>query len=286
MRLSSTFIIIVILLPSISFAQNFNVGEKTLLFTDSTRNRPIKAELWYPTTDVDVKQKRITELPFVLEPTIREASHIEQPQPLILLSHGTGGNRFGLAWLAIALAKQGYMVIAPDHWGNTYDNKIPEYFVRYWERPLDLRFLLSQILTEAILSKYIDQDKIGMVGFSLGGYTALAMAGVEVDCQLLKEAAYTRQGKKEFTVPELGDLRKLFARLRCDSLSHSPLKDSRIKAFVALSPALGLGFETVEQTKNITAPILILVAENDQIAPVQTNAREMIIEFFAGKLKE
>ncbi len=272
MRLSSIFIITVILLPGMCFAQSYNMGEKTLFFTDSSRNRPIKAELWYPTSDVDVKQERITELPFILEPTIRNASHIEQRYPLVLLSHGTGGNRFSLAWLAITLVKQGYMVIAPDHWGNTFDNKIPEYFVRYWERPLDLRFLLTQILADGNLCKYIEHEKIGAAGFSFGGYTVLALAGAEMNCQLLKEAAKTRQGKKEFTVPESGDLRKLIAKLPCDSLSNSPLKDGRIKAFVALSPALGLGFETIEQTKNITAPILIIGAENDQIAPVQTNA--------------
>ncbi len=59
---------------------------------------------------------------------------------LIVISNGTGGNRFSLE-----LAKNGFIVIAPDHWGNMFDNKIPEYFVRYWDSPQDISFLLTSI---------------------------------------------------------------------------------------------------------------------------------------------
>ena len=260
-----------ILFPIGSFGQNYNVGEQTIVYTDSARNRPIKVEFWYPTNEIDPTFEKKTDLPFILGPTIRNADFIKQEFPLVFLSHGTGGNRFGLAWLAIALAKQGHFVVAPDHWGNTFDNKIPEYFVRYWERPLDMSFLLTCILSDKSLSKYVDKEKIGIVGFSFGGYTSLALAGAELNCNSLKIIAKTDQGKKEFNIPELGDLRKLIDKIPCDSIQKS-FKDNRIKAFVALSPALGLGFENIEQTKNISSPLLIIGAENDQIAPIKTNA--------------
>lgn len=257
--------------PICSFGQNYNVGEQTIVYTDSMRNRPIKVEFWYPTNDIDPAFEKETDLPFILSPTIRNASFVKQEFPLVLLSHGTGGNRFGLAWLAIALAKQGNIVLAPDHWGNTYDNKIPKYFVRYWERPLDISFLITHILIDKSLSQYVDKEKIGVAGFSFGGYTALALAGAELNCNLLKTISKTEQGEKEFNIPELGDLRKLIDNVPCDSIQNS-LKDKRIKAFVALSPALGLGFDNNEQTKNINSPILIIGAEKDQIAPIKTNA--------------
>jgi predicted dienelactone hydrolase len=279
-------LIIAFILPELCIGQSYRVGESTLYFTDSTRNRPLKTELWYPTADIDTGNQRATELPFILEPTIRNASFIAQKHPLLLISHGTGGNRFSLAWLAIALVKQGYMVAAPDHWGNTYDNKIPEYFVRYWERPLDISFVLSQLLLDKTLSESIDFERIGAVGFSFGGYISLALAGVEMDCNLLKSKAETNQGKKEFNVPELGDLRKLIEKLPCDRLSELKLKDSRIKAFVALSPALGLGVETLTQTKNVTAPILIIAPANDRIAPVLTNARNYNALILSSKYVE
>ncbi len=267
----STFILIVFF-PIYIFGQNFNVGEQTIVYTDSLRNRPIKVEFWYPTNEKDTTLERKTELPFILSPTIRNAIFIKHTFPLVILSHGTGGNRFGLAWLAISLAKRGYVIAAPDHWGNTFDNKIPEYFVRYWERPLDMSFLINQILTDQSLSQYISKYKIGMVGFSFGGYASLALAGADLNCNLLKTNSKTQQGKKEFNVPELGDLRKLIETIPCERVQNS-FKDSRIKAFVAIAPALGLGFDNIEQTKSINSPILIIGAKNDQIAPISTNAQ-------------
>jgi len=267
----SLLIAISFLIPIITVGQNFNVGEKSLIYQDSSRDRQIKVEIWYPTYEIDSTHTRITELPFILNPTIRNADIIQQRFPLVLLSHGTGGNRFSLAWLAIDLAKNGFIAVAPDHWGNTYDNKVPKYFVRYWERPLDISFLITKILADKVLSQYINKDKIGIVGFSFGGYTSLALAGADLDCTLLKKNAETLNGKKEFNIPELGDLRKLIKQISCDKVPKT-FKDGRIKAFVGLSPALGLGFNSTEQTKNIDSPVLIFGAENDQIAPIKTNA--------------
>lgn len=252
---------------------NSHVGESTIAFFDNSRNRPITAEFWYPTEESDYGNQRVTELPFILESTIRDARCRKQKHPLVILSHGTGGNRFALAWLAIALAQKGYIVAAPDHWGNTFDNKIPECFVNYWDRPRDISFLLSHIMTEKTFSRYIDYEKIGSIGFSFGGYTVLALAGAEVDLAILKNKTRTEQGKKEFFIPELGDLRELIDNLTIDNTQALDLEDNRIKVFIALAPSLGLGFESSVQTKNINAPVLIVGAENDQITPVCTNAR-------------
>jgi predicted dienelactone hydrolase len=260
-----------ILFPACLFAQQYNVGEKSFSLTDISRNRAIKVEMWYPTSETDLTGERKTELPFMLKPTIRDAKFINQKSPLVILSHGSGGNRFSLAWLAIALARQGYVVAAPDHWGGTFDNMIPAYYIRYWERPLDISFVLTTILADTSLSSLIDREKIGALGYSFGGYTALALAGADIDCSILKKNAKTPQGKKEFYIPQLGDLRKIIDTLPCNK-TETTFKDKRIKAFVALAPGLGLGVETAEQTKNVNAPILIFAAADDQVAPVNTNA--------------
>ena len=271
MKQAFTTFIFLVSLSVCSLGQPYSIGEQTILYTDSLRNRPVKVEVWYPTAEADAARERKTDLPFVLDPTIRNARIVARRFPLVVLSHGTGGNRFGLAWLAISLAKRGYIVAAPDHWGNTFDNKVPAYFVRYWERPQDISFLLTQLLQEPLFHQAIDKERIGMVGFSFGGYTSLALAGADINCSLLKAASKTPQGKKEFTIPELGDLRKLIDRLPCESVPPS-FRDSRIKGFVALAPALGLGFGSLEQTEHIKAPVLIIGSESDRVAPVKTNA--------------
>lgn len=262
---------IFLLLPINNFAQNYSVGEKTIALTDSVRNRPIKVELWYPTDETDPTGERKTDLPFILPATIRNANFIIQKSPLVILSHGSGGNRFSLAWLAISLSKQGYIVAAPDHWGGTFDNMIPSYYLRYWERPLDISFVITKILTDTSLFNYVDTGKIGVAGYSFGGYTALALAGADIDCSTLKKNAKTPQGKKEFNIPELGDLTKIIDTLTCNK-TETTFKDKRIKAVVALAPGLGLGFETMEQAKNVNLPVLIFAAANDKVAPINTNA--------------
>lgn len=245
--------------------QVINVGEQTISYTDGARERPIKTQVWYPTTDTEMTD---TELPFFLSPTVKDAAFVNKKQPLIVLSHGTGGNRLSLAWLAIELAKNGYIVIAPDHWGNTLDNKIPEYFVRFWERPLDMSFLLTSFLQDKRFNNYVDSNRIGTIGFSLGGYTTLALAGIQLDCELLKINASSEQGHQEFTVPELGDLRKLVSNISCKEVPAN-LRDSRFKVHIALAPALGLGLTQWRQ--NITSPVLIIGANDDKIAPIETN---------------
>jgi predicted dienelactone hydrolase len=255
-----------------STAQSFHVGERTIAFKDASRNRPVTTEIWYPTSESDSLGTRRTDLPFLLEPTIRDARVMEGSHPLIMLSHGSGGNRYSLAWIAIELAKRGYVVAAPDHWGGTYGNMIKEYYIRYWERPLDISFLLTQLLRGDSLVMQIDAKKIGMIGFSFGGYTTLALAGADIDCKVLKETANTAQGKAEFNIPELGDLTKIIDTLQCDQQPQS-FKDDRIRAFVAFAPGLGLGYSDPAQTKSVKDSVLIFAAgQNDHIAPAATNA--------------
>ncbi|MCD7978370.1 MAG: hypothetical protein LUG51_14940 [Tannerellaceae bacterium] len=270
---TTLFLFIQLFLFSFQLSAQYRVGEKTLVYTDGNReNRPIVTELWYPTQETDPEGNRRTDLPFLLPPTIREATLTDQPCPLVLLSHGTGGNRFGLAWLATALAEKGYIVAAPDHWGNTFDNIIPEYFLRYWERPLDISFLIRQLLVDPQLAAHIDPERIGVAGFSLGGYTSLALAGAELSCTTLMENARTEEGKKEFEIPELDGLAGFMDDFSCEGIPFIPLQDQRIKAFVAMAPALGLGFRELQQTSAIQSPVLIIGAGGDQIAPVRSNA--------------
>jgi len=238
-----------------------NIHHISKEYTDVSRgNRLLLTEIWYPQD-------------LVIEPGKEFSANSQvyaKIYPLVALSHGTGGNRFSLIWLAKKLAAEGFIVVSVDHFGNTTDNRIPEYFVKYWERPLDISFIISQLLKDSEFSNVTDHNKLAVIGFSLGGYTSMALAGAKLDCSLLKKAAKSKQGKQELTVPEMGDLTPLIEQIDCKQIPDN-LKDERIKAFVALSPALGLGFSTKDQFK-VQAPVLIIGTDNDKIAPVKSNA--------------
>lgn len=252
----------------------FAVGQTSMMLEDTERKRPLKTEIWYPTHDTS-KVNITAEYPFKLPRTSMDADPAPGRFPLILLSHGTGGNRISQMWLAAELVGNGFIVASVDHYGNTLDNKIPENFVKIWDRPQDLSFLLDQLLNHASWSSSIDQNKIGMAGFSLGGYTGIALAGAQTNLELLQQFAGTKEGESEFTIPELGDIRPFLTTELIDEGNRfiSDLKDERISAFAVMAPALGAAFGSSDQFQAINKPILIIGAESDKRTPVESNAR-------------
>lgn len=254
-----------------SYAQT-HIGQRTFQFKDRHRNRPVITELWYPTNDSLKSSDKIAS-PFLREFTVRGGKLPAGIVPLILISHGTGGGRLTLEWLAQGLAKNGFMVAAVDHWGNTYDNKIPIEFIKPWERPLDISFALTSLLNDTAVGKVIDKTKIGAAGFSYGGYTVIALAGAVLDYKVLINY-YQTTGKKEIETPEMpGTAKFLTDTALLKQMAQVPLlKDNRIKAFFPISPAFGGGFISPQQFKTVNRPVYILGAHSDQLAPVKTNA--------------
>ncbi|MDO1450801.1 dienelactone hydrolase [Rhodocytophaga aerolata] len=269
-------IVLLLLLPFYSFTQPKpaeTIGQRTLTFKDLTRNRPVVTEVWYPTGDSLKASDRVAG-PFRRKHTVRNGRLPSARLPLILLSHGTGGGRLTLEWLAQALAEHGFMVAAVDHWGNTYDNKIPLEFLNPWERPLDISFALTALLEDKEFSAVIDRQRIGATGFSFGGYTVIALAGGVLAYDALV-TYHKSTGYKELELPEFPGLsRYLEDSTLLEGIKQArPLKDTRIQAFLALSPALGAGFIDQQQVKEINRPLYIIGAQSDSIAPVETNAR-------------
>jgi predicted dienelactone hydrolase len=264
---------ILILAQINTFSQTINIGERTLHFKDTRRNRPLTTEVWYPTTDILKPADKYTS-PFLRMNTVRDGRIAARKLPLIMISHGSGGDRLSLEWLAQFLALHGYMVAAVDHWGNTYDNKIPIEFIKAWERPQDISFVITQLLSDPVFKKVIDARKIGAVGFSFGGSTMIELAGGIADYPALLNY-YRTTGRKEVEVPELPGLVALLSDSAFVAQTrHVPvLKDSRIKAFIAISPSMGTGFSNKSQFKNVNGAVLIIGSNADVMNPVKLNSR-------------
>ncbi|RDC62110.1 alpha/beta hydrolase family protein [Adhaeribacter pallidiroseus] len=269
-------ILFLFLVPSATFASTnpeVPIGERTFTFHDPSRNRPVITEVWYPTPDT-LRQTDKHFSPFTRRYTVRNGKLVAGKKPLILLSHGTGGGRLTLEWFAQALVQNGFIVAAVDHWGNTYDNKIPLEFLKPWERPLDISFALSGLIRDPEFGKIIDPQKIGAAGYSYGGYTVIALAGAILDYKTLV-TFYKTTGHKELEIPELPGLANhLDDNALLTAKKHLPsLKDNRIKAYFAIAPALGAGFTTKKQFQAVNQPVYLVVMQSDSMAPVQTNAR-------------
>ena len=104
--------------------------------------------------------------------------------PLVVISHGTGGSALSMAWLGKALAAHGYVAAAVNHPGNNAaEPYTAEGFSIWWESASDLSETISGMLADAKFGDRIDPERIGSAGFSLGGYTMIAIAGGITDVQ-------------------------------------------------------------------------------------------------------
>lgn len=249
-----------------------SIGQRTLSFTDSSRNRLVTTEVWYPTSDTLTQADRVFSQ-FLREYTVRNGKLPTAKLPLVLLSHGTGGGRLSLEWLAQSLVQKGYLVAAVDHWGDTMDNMIPIEILKPWERPQDISFALTALLNIRDFKGIIDKHRIGAAGYSFGGNTVIALAGAKLDYPYMI-SYYKTIGHKEIEFPEFpGIAKELDDPNLINGSKHVPnLKDDRIKAFFAILPGLGPGCRSEKQVRQISSPVFIIGAASDGMAPFKANA--------------
>lgn len=200
--------------------------------------------------------------------------------PLILLSHGTGGSAAQMGWLGTALARAGFMAAAVDHPGNNAVSGVtPAGFLLWWERATDLSEVLDGLLADPELGPHIDKDRIGAAGFSLGGYTVLELAGARTDIAALYDLCRKEPANTACKVPEMKDMPTPAQMLESvrgtsgESLARSAdsFRDPRIRAVLAIAPALGITL-TPESLRKLHLPVAITVGSADPVAPAATNA--------------
>lgn len=241
-------------------------GITTLHLYDASRDRPIVTEIWYP-VNKDAPAKAAAGF-WIRCDEARDApiSSEKNKYPLILISHGSGGHRFDISWLAEILSANGYIVAAMDHFGNTWNNKIPEYFTRPWERPQDISFVIDHLLSSTRFKERIDEKKIGFAGYSLGGSTGIWIAGAiaaGITDEQIKQAC---EKDLENVVPYHVIDSTNFDEARLSFL------DERVHAFLLMAPALGWLFDETS-LKSVSTPMFIVAADKDKVAPADTNAK-------------
>jgi predicted dienelactone hydrolase len=203
--------------------------------------------------------------------------------PLIVLSHGTGGSALIMAWLARALASDGFVVAAVNHPGNNaLEAYTAEGFLVWWERARDLTTVIDAVLRDDALRDIVDQRRIGAVGFSLGGYAVIEIAGGRSDPALFQAFCRSSAAQGCDSPPEFPDLFSRWTALAATNPafqqatleSGRSYRDPRIRAVFAIAPALGPAFIT-ESLMQITMPVAITAGESDPIVPVGPNARRL-----------
>ena len=197
-----------------------------------------------------------------------------QIKGLILLSHGTGGSELGHTSLAQALAQNGYLVAALRHAGDNWQDQsllTQEGGVRFFtERPKQASRVIDAILSDEFWRSKLASDsrgfKVGAIGHSAGGYTVIALAGGDADTNQVRshceanravDPIFCGMGPKADGTTASASVNKTQPLVTTGSL-----KDSRVRAVVALSP-LGVAF-SADSLASVKVPTLIYHAENDR----------------------
>jgi predicted dienelactone hydrolase len=202
--------------------------------------------------------------------------------PVVMLSHGTGGSARQLAWLGTALARAGFIAVAIDHLGNSAAGEpTVQGFTLWWLRARELSMALDTVLEDPPFASRIDPSRIGAAGFSLGGYTVIAIAGGRADVTTLIDrcAADPQAVQACQSPPEFPDLASKMQALRksdpsyANALANSNVSvaDPRIRAVYAIAPAVGEAV-TLDSLRAIDVPVRIAYGTGDTIAPPPVNA--------------
>ncbi|MBL1422595.1 MAG: alpha/beta fold hydrolase [Alphaproteobacteria bacterium] len=162
-------------------AEEFQTGLTDLAIIDTDGDRNIQGYLWYPTHQTDGLTREHGNGVWEAISVIRGAGPVSGQHPLVILSHGMFGNARNQAWLAKSLTERGYIVAAIDHPGTSTFQRNADHRRELWERANDITRTIDYIIDASKFSDLIDQDRIYMAGHSLGGFTAVMLAGGRYD---------------------------------------------------------------------------------------------------------
>jgi predicted dienelactone hydrolase len=192
--------------------------------------------------------------------------------PLVVISHGLGGTSASFTYLAEYLAERGIAVVAIEHAGSN-DQQLfalltgqsgavvqDEEFLR---RPREVSFTLNTLTSlntrDSPIQGRLDLNRVGVLGQSFGGYTALALGGATFDAEGLGQVC--PPGTLTFNPSLL---------LQCQAVRlndpGNSLSDPRIRSIFAINP-IGSALFGKTGFGQIAVPVMLVASTGDTVAP-------------------
>lgn len=243
-------------------AQPWGAGLHRLTLADPVDARPMQALAFYPTAS----PSRSTRIDGYTLKVAEEAPVAMGQYPLLLLSHGNTGSPLALHDLATSLARQGFVVVAVTHPGdNTRDHSRLGTLSNLYGRPLQISAAISAARDDVLLGPYLNHDKVGVIGYSAGGETALILSGARPDLERLRSYCLER--------PQDADACKTHGVLIADRSELTAQPDPRVGAVMLMAP-LSLMFGR-HALAGVQVPALIYSGDQDQLLALEHNAQAL-----------
>lgn len=160
-------------------------------------------------------------------------------------------------------------MIVPDH-PDSNDRRQKEFYrglyresfdaTAYIDRPLDITFVLDELEQDRQLASKLNWQQIGIFGYSIGGITALSLAGAEINFSLLEKECNP-----------LKNLLNISLLYQCRALEIPQrtvnLRDDRVKAAFVFVPFVSILFGQASLNR-VTIPIFWEAADTDILSPL------------------
>jgi len=208
-------------------------GLQHLQISDPVFGGTFPALIQYPTSQPAVGA---TIGPFTWEATF-DAPLEAGRFPLCVISHGAGGSHLLYRSIATHLARRGWIAVCPEApRDNRNDRTLAYTDEAVTNRCLQLRQTLDSVLAHPQFGPAADPQRVGLVGHSLGGCAALALAGGQP-----------------------------WSRNR----TPIPVQtDARFRSAVLMAPATGY-YRGPGALAKVSIPLLVLMGEKDDATPAE-----------------
>lgn len=233
----------------------FGVGHTSFTAIDPAReDRSLLVDVWYPVDAEDMRDSPLTTYPLMAIIGLESEVAVEdlpvsgrEGQTLLVFSHGYGGINTQSIVLMETLASHGFIVAAPEHTGNAQSSLDATFDEAAEARVPDVSFVIDTLLDRAADPEdpfygRLDTQRMGVVGHSFGGMTAVGVAagwaGAAAD-------------------PRVAAIAPISAVIDGDLQS-----DDR--------PSPYAGF-TEEQLSNVTVPVMLIGGTEDVSVPIANN---------------
>jgi predicted dienelactone hydrolase len=234
------------------------VGYQQVTVPDGN-GKSLQAGIWYPSNT----QASAHALGMFTQDVALNGPVAGQGLPLILISHGTRGSLSSHIDTANALARAGFVVLAVTHIGdNTEDQRYVGNRIDLIDRPRQAKAALDWVLASWPGRLNLNPRRVGIFGFSLGGFTSLVLIGGTPEIARMAQLCDSQPN-----APECAFIKNVHG----DQLSPSTdtpvwVHDARIKAAVVAAPAASYLFGPGDLSK-VAVPIQLWRVENDSQAP-------------------
>lgn len=190
--------------------------------------------------------------------------------PTLIISHGLASDRARFEPLARHLASYGFAVAVPQHPGSDYQQlqdllsgQASDLFEpqQFRDRPADISRVLDHLeeLNQTQFSGRLNLENVGILGHSLGGYTALAVAGAPINFDQLEA---------DCNLETLPVNPSLFLQCRALELPRTATEfgDPRVGAILAINP-VNSSILGASGLAKIDTPVMVVASSLDLLAP-------------------